>query len=140
VRLAGRELGKKGGMEAAVSVSYGAYTGGFDAGTTATIARRLGATELRARTRGRNSAAEEKRVEAATDAWAWVEGRGAAYYDQVQSVVLHQIHRRFPKLEQAAWKNCLHGGCRGVRDRNAPRRRRTVANGRARRPPPPERR
>ena len=95
-------------MEAAVSVSYGAYTGGFDAGTTATIARRLGATELRARTRGRNSAAEEKRVEAATDAWAWVEGRGADYYDQVQSVVLNQIQRRFPKLEQAAWKNCLH--------------------------------
>ena len=47
-------------------------------------------------------------MEAATDAWAWVEGRGADYYDQVQSVVLHQIHRRFPKLEQAPWKNCLH--------------------------------
>jgi hypothetical protein len=91
-----------------VSVIYGAYAGGFDAGTTATIARRLGATELRARTRGRNSAAEEKRVEAATDAWGWVEAHGADYYDKVQSVVLNQINRSFPKLEQAVWKNCLH--------------------------------
>ena len=101
-----------------VSRVYGSYKGGFSKGTTAGIARRLGAgvhppePEPDKRT--------EKRRSAAIAAWLWYDARDEVWRRKVEEAVSVQINRLFPKLEPPLLQVCLghlHDALFGVADR-----------------------